>query len=213
MTQTSVTPRPQLHRPAHRGHAGHPPRGQARPACAAAMAAGVATALALAAGAALANPAHEASQQMLPEAVRVPAGHRLHLHTVGEGQITYECRAKKDMADQHDWAFVGPDAALKDSQGRVLGRYYGPPATWAAQDGSQVTGTQVAVAPAAAGNIPLQLVKANPASGQGQMQGVTYIQRLATKGGVAPAKACAAGNTGERQTVNYRADYLLWRAA
>jgi hypothetical protein len=54
------------------------------------------------------------------------------------------------------------------------------------------------------------LVKANPAEGKGAMTGVTYIQRVATKGGVAPAKACAAANEGEQQIVDYQADYLFW---
>ena len=153
------------------------------------------------------------SQASLPAAVQVPAGHKVAMETVGIGQITYECRAKKDQAMEQEWAFVGPDARLTDRQGRVIGRYFGPPATWENKDGSKVTATQVAVAPAGAGNIPLQLVKANPAMGMGAMQGVTYIQRVATQGGVAPAAACAAGNVGQKQVVKYQADYIFWRAA
>ena len=80
-------------------------------------------------------------------------------------------------------------------------------------DGVKLTATQVAVAPAAAGSIPLQLVKANPASGTGMVSGTTYIQRVATMGGVAPATPCAAGNMGARQIVKYQADYIFWRAA
>ncbi|MBU4508400.1 MAG: DUF3455 domain-containing protein, partial [Gammaproteobacteria bacterium] len=56
-----------------------------------------------------------------------------------------------------------------------------------------------------------QLVKANPAMGMGAMQGVTYIQRVATKGGVAPAMACDAATMGSKQIVNYQADYIFWR--
>ncbi|HNN17486.1 MAG TPA: DUF3455 domain-containing protein, partial [Giesbergeria sp.] len=48
-------------------------------------------------------------------------------------------------------------------------------------------------------NIPLQLVKANPAMGMGAMQGVTYIQRVATVGGIAPKAACAQANEGAKQ--------------
>jgi hypothetical protein len=65
-------------------------------------------------------------------------------------------------------------------------------------DGSKLTATQVAVAPNGSGNIPSQLVKANPAMGSGAMSGVTYIQRVDTRGGVAPAMACAAGNAGAK---------------
>lgn len=148
----------------------------------------------------------------LPEPVRVPAGQRLALETVGVGDITYECRPKAASAGQYEWSFVGPDARLMDRRGQVVGRYYGPPATWESADGSKVTATQLAVAPAEPGNIPLQLVKANPATGNGAMSGVTYIQRVATRGGVAPAAACTQETAGQKQVVQYQADYLLYKA-
>ncbi|WP_431107453.1 DUF3455 domain-containing protein [Variovorax paradoxus] len=152
------------------------------------------------------------SQAGLPDAVKVPAGHAVALETVGAGDITYECRAKANMPGQHEWVFVGPDARLMDRAGKQVGKYYGPPATWESMDGSKVTATQVAVAPNGSGNIPHQLVKANPAMGMGAMQGVSYIQRVSTRGGVAPAAACAASNLGEKQVVKYQADYIFYRA-
>ena len=178
----------------------------------------VKSALALATVASLAAcsghmPAAVFNQSGLPAAVQVPAGHKVAMQTrVSGGDITYECRAKKDMADQFEWVFVGPNATMTDLAGKPAGRYYGPPATWESADGSKVTGTQLAVAPAAAGSIPLQLVKANPATGMGAMQGITHIQRVATQGGVAPAMACGAGNMGQKQMVKYGADYVFWRA-
>ena len=153
------------------------------------------------------------SQDALPPTVQVPAGNSVALQTVGAGDITYECRVKKDMAGQFEWVFVGPDAVLSDRSGKAVGKYFGPPATWASNDGSKVTATQLAVAPAGTGNIPFQLVKANPAVGSGAMTGVTYIQRVATKGGVAPASACGAGNVGSKEVVKYQADYIFWKAA
>ncbi len=150
------------------------------------------------------------SQSTLPDAVKVPAGHRVSLETVGRGTIDYECRAKAGMAGAFEWVFVGPDAKLIDRKGNAIGRYFGPPATWESADGSKITGAQVAVAPAQAGSIPLQLVKANPASGAGAMKGVSYIQRVATNGGVAPSDSCAASTTGARKTVHYQADYIFW---
>ena len=152
------------------------------------------------------------SQSGLPPTVQVPAGHKVAMETVGMGDITYECRAKADMAGQFEWVFVGPDAKLMDRSGKQIGRYYGPPATWENMDGSKVTATQLAVAPNNAGNIPLQLVKANPAMGVGAMQGVAYIQRVDTRGGVAPSALCAGGNVGQKQVVKYQADYIFWRA-
>lgn len=150
------------------------------------------------------------SQAGLPASVQVPEGHRVSMETVGVGKITYECRAKKDMAGQFEWTFVGPDATLMDRQRREVGKYYGPPATWESRDGSKLTGTQLAVAPAQAGSIPLQLVKANPAMGAGAMQGVSHIQRVATQGGVAPQAMCDASTAGQKQVVSYQADYIFW---
>ena len=153
------------------------------------------------------------SQAALPDAVKVPAGHQVALETVGVGEITYECREKPTAAGEFEWVFVGPKAVLNDRAGKAIGTYYGPPATWASMDGSQLTGAQVAVAPGAAGNIPLQLVKANPAMGQGAMAGVSYIQRVDTRGGVAPASACGMDTKGKKEVVKYQADYIFWKAA
>lgn len=152
------------------------------------------------------------SQTDLPAAVQVPAGNSVAMETHAKGDITYQCTASKDMASAPTWVFVGPDAKLMDRKGAQIGRYFGPPATWENNDGSKVTATQVAVAPGSAGSIPLQLVKANPAMGMGAMQGVTYIQRVATRGGVAPATACTTASVGEKQVVQYQADYIFWRA-
>ncbi len=148
----------------------------------------------------------------VPDSIKVPDGHKVALETTGVGEITYECRDKADMPGQTEWTFVGPKAVLNDRSGKAVGDYFGPPATWQAKDGSKVTGTQLAVAPSSAGNLPYQLVKANPAEGKGAMSGVTYIQRVALKGGVAPAKPCTAADKGKREVVGYQADYIFWTA-
>lgn len=152
------------------------------------------------------------SQANLPAAVQVPVGNKVALETVGVGDITYQCKAKKDVAGQFEWVFMGPAAALNDRKGVQIGKYYGPPATWENKDGSKITGTQVAIAPSSAGNIPNQLVKASPASGEGVMVGISYIQRVNTVGGVAPSGICGASNTGAREVVEYQADYIFYKA-
>ncbi|RZL61342.1 MAG: DUF3455 domain-containing protein [Variovorax sp.] len=152
------------------------------------------------------------SQASLPDAVKVPAGNRVAMETAAAGDITYDCRVKAGAPGQYEWFFVGPDAKLMDRSGKTVGKYFGPPATWESMDGSKVTATQLAVAPNGTGNIPYQLVKANPAMGMGAMQGVTYIQRVATMGGTAPAMPCGAGNLGQKQVVKYTADYIFYKA-
>ena len=153
------------------------------------------------------------SQDSLPDAVKVPAGNKVAMETVGVGEITYECRDKANAPGMTEWVFVGPNAVLNARDGKQVGKYYGPPATWESMDGSKLTATQLAVAPSGAGNLPYQLVKANPAMGTGAMTGVTYIQRVALKGGVAPATACTTANKGTKEIVKYQADYIFWKAA
>jgi hypothetical protein len=43
------------------------------------------------------------------------------------------------------------------------------------------------------------------------MTGVTYIQRLETKGGVAPSAACNAAAAGTKQQVAYQAKYVFYK--
>ena len=152
------------------------------------------------------------AQTGLPDSIKVPDGHKVALETTGVGEITYECRDKASAAGQTEWTFVGPKAVLNDRSGKQVGTYFGPPATWQAKDGSKVTGTQLAVAPSGAGNLPYQLVKANPAEGKGAMSGVSYIQRVALKGGVAPSTECTAATKGKQEVVKYQADYIFWAA-
>lgn len=148
-----------------------------------------------------------------PVAVTVPAGNKVAMKTVGIGELTYECRAKADTAGAFEWAFAGPNAVLYDTNKAAVGKYYGGP-TWESNDGSKVTGKQLAVAPAtAAGAIPLQLVQANPASGNGAMNGVSYIQRLNTVGGVAPSDTCDSSTVGSKKQVKYQADYIFYKAS
>jgi hypothetical protein len=150
-------------------------------------------------------------QSTLPPTIQVPAGHVIAMETVGVGSITYECKPKANTNNQFEWVFAGPDAKLLARSGTEVGKYYGPPATWQSADGSKITGAQLAVSPAKPGSIPLQLVKANPAVGDGKMSNVSYIQRVATQDGVAPQKACDAATVGGKEVVKYKADYIFWK--
>ena len=146
----------------------------------------------------------------VPQAVAVPAGNRPAMTLKGVGMLTYECRAKTGTTGAHEWVFVGPDATLQDMSGRTVGKYYGGP-TWEHNEGSKITGKQLAVSPGTPGAIPLQLVQTTPATGSGPFNGVTYIQRVNTVGGVAPNSPCDASTIGSKQTVNYSADYVFYK--
>ena len=143
-----------------------------------------------------------------PPAVTVPAGNTVFTVLKGAGMLTWECKANDTGALV--WSGPSPEADLLDKNGANVGKYFGGP-TWAHNDGSKVTGKQLAVSPSP-GNIPLQLVQANPATGDGAMKGVTYIQRLNTVGGTAVG-TCTAANTGAKQQVKYSADYYFYKAS
>lgn len=145
----------------------------------------------------------------LPEQVRVPDAHVQKAWTVGIGEVTYACREKADQPGSYAWTFVVPAATLYDDGKKEVGKYYGGP-TWESKDGSKVSGKQVAVSPATPGNLPLQLVKANQATGNGVMADLTYIQRLNTVGGIPPSQNCDRGNIGQEMKVSYQADYVFY---
>ena len=152
------------------------------------------------------------AQDNVPEAVRVPAGNKAVLETAAAGKITYECKEVADKAGEFAWVLTSPDAKLKAQNGKAAGKYYGPPPTWEAKDGSKVTGTQLAVAPNGDTNLQLQLLKADPATGKGAMTDVTYVQRLMTKGGIAPEAECTQAKKGSKEKVRYEANYIFWKA-
>lgn len=141
-----------------------------------------------------------ASPEALPTAP--PADARLALILAARGVQIYECR------DQ-GWALVAPEAVLFDAQDRVVGTHSAGP-FWQLADGSRVGGRVEARVDAPGGReIPWLLLKAQalPAA-PGALHGVSHIQRLNTRGGLAPAGTCI-----NQQTVRvaYSADYLFFR--
>jgi hypothetical protein len=108
------------------------------------------------------------------------------------------------------WAFVAPEAVLFDQDGEIVGTHYAGP-TWESDSGSVVKGAlvePVVVNPTA---IPWLLLRATSSEGRGIFRGVTFIQRLNTAGGRAPAYA--GDFVGEEVWVPYAADYYFYRKA
>ena len=112
------------------------------------------------------------------------------------------------------WTFVAPRANLYNDRRRFrISHFAGP--TWMHRDGSHVVGQVVRPAPVA-GTIPWLLLSAaaNAAGPFGStLADVTFIQRINTTGGVAPAAAtCNAASAGKVAEVPYTADYTFWKA-
>ena len=154
---------------------------------------------------------HRVDNAALPEAVRVPAGHMQSMHTTGSGEITYECREKK-AGGGHEWAFVAPGGHADKPPGQggrqVLRRpHLGGQRRL--QGHRQAAGGE----PGSGWQHPPAAGAGQPATGEGAMKGVSFIQRLKTVGGVAPALPCGAEQMGQKQVVPYRADYAFYKPA
>ena len=84
----------------------------------------------------------------------------------------------------------------------------------ASTDGSAVVGKKVAQADAPQTDaVPWLLLAATSTTGSGVFTGVTYVQRIATTGGKAPATGCGADNVDAETRVPYTADYYFYAPA
>ena len=166
-----------------------------------------------AAGLALFSAAASASDDdpPVPERIQVEAGHKPFLLAHAVGVQIYACSATPNGPK---WALVAPRADLYGDNGMLLATHFGGP-TWQARDGSWVKAQRVdgvTVDPTA---IPWLLLKATvKAAGPDgdRLAGTTYIQRLATTGGLEPAAAeCDADVVGTEREIPYTADYRFWK--
>src|SRR3954470_7794875 len=115
------------------------------------------------------------------------------------------------------WLFTDPVATLfrtSDASKPIVHHFLdfatGQP-VWQFKDGSSVEATRAQSASGGAGNIALLLLKAvTTAAGPDgdRFESATWVQRLNTSGGVAPAGSCTAGDTA---AVPYTADYYFWK--
>jgi hypothetical protein len=110
------------------------------------------------------------------------------------------------------WAFVGPEANLYASanyRGQVGTHYVGP--TWESNSGSTVVGSSPVPCTPNANSIPWLKLTAASSSGPGIFDGVKFIQRINTNGGVKPS---TPGTTvGEEARIPYTTEYYFYKEA
>ena len=138
---------------------------------------------------------------------------RPFLAVYATGVQKYTCQANGT------WLFTDPEATLyaTNSSGNPIGTHFLNFATgrpvWQLQDGSSVEAARKAAAPGGTGNIAwllLQAAATTAGSDGDRLAKTTWVQRLNTSGGVAPAGTCTPGDT---TAVPYTTDYLFWRTA
>ena len=162
-------------------------------------------ALALLLGGGLSALANDNRAPEVPTDIAVPVGNKVHFHAFGVGVQIYTWNGTS-------WGAAVPEATLFDGNGVVATHFAGP--TWESNSGSQVVGAlpprAVTVDTNAIPWLRLQAV-AESTHGPGIFANTTYIQRVNTTGGKAPA---ADGIfIGQVARVPYSADYFFYRAA
>jgi hypothetical protein len=143
-------------------------------------------------------------------ALTVPAGQVLVHKMAARGHQIYTCQQN---AGVFAWTFIAPSALLFDTHTPfdLLGEHYIGPSWRSADDGSTVTGVlQSKVASPVAGAIPWLILQASGHTGTGLFSNVSYIQRVNTTGGVAPATACDLAHRNQSAFVDYTADYYFY---
>jgi hypothetical protein len=148
----------------------------------------------------------------VPDNLKAPGTEMVLLKALGKGKQIYACSAKPGDADQFAWVLDRPQADLLDEKGDAIGKHYKGP-VWEAADGSKVGGQVQQRANAPGGNaVPWLLLKATSHEGSGTFARVTYIQRVDTQGGLAPATGCDKSHAGVEASADYQATYFFYAA-
>jgi uncharacterized protein (TIGR03118 family) len=137
------------------------------------------------------------------EKIAAPEGHSLAFEVYAVGVQIYSWSGT-------NWAFVAPRATLYADEGHhgQVGTHYAGP-TWESNSGSKVVEQRVDGCTPDATAIPWLLLRTVSREGSGIFSGVTYVQRLDTVGGIAPATS--GDFVGEEREVPYTAKYTFYR--
>ena len=174
--------------------------------------AGVLALCGLVAATALAQPAPQTAPGDALDPRTYVVDSKLFLVLHASGVQKYACQPNGT------WLFTDPEATLYTTTGdrKPIGAHFlnfstGRP-VWQLRDGSSVEAARKVTEPAGTGNIAsllLQGVVTTAGPDGDRLTGTTWVQRLSTSGGVAPAGACTPGDPA---AVAYGADYLVWKA-
>jgi hypothetical protein len=149
----------------------------------------------------------------VPSRIQVEDGHKPYLLAHATGVQIYTC---SPTADGPKWRLLAPRATLYGDNGQLIGTHSGGP-TWQARDGSFVKAQRVdgvTVEPDAVQWLLLRATSQSAGPDGDRLAGTTFIQRIATNGGLEPAAGeCAAETIGSEQEIPYTADYVFWKAS
>lgn len=149
----------------------------------------------------------------IPDILQVPSGNVLLLRAYGRGVQIYTCP---------DTTHAKPHAILLEGdrdEGDLVAIHFAGPSWQATKDGSIVIGDPTSpnfksYQPDPDGDsVPWLLLPVKQTQGSGLFSKVTFIQRLYTDGGKAPAGSCDQQQAGTEILVEYSAQYLFYVAS
>lgn len=146
----------------------------------------------------------------VPAALAVPPGNKPVLRLAAEGAQIYTCQPDANAKGAFAWTLKAPDATLFNAAHEKAGKHYAGP-TWESADGSRLVGAMKAKENSPDPDaIPWLLLEKKSSEGQGALARVTFIHRVHTTGGKAPAGGCGADSIGKEERVDYKADYYFY---
>jgi hypothetical protein len=153
----------------------------------------------------------------VPEIIEVPAGNHAIWHAYATGDQIYQVTESLIVPGTYVWTFIAPSATLYSDAAynfEVGTHYVGP--TWEAttgpKTGKYVVGTKLQSITEDVTAIPWLLLQANASADPDYYSQVTYIQRINTTGGLAPATGADAEHLGDEAYVHYTAEYYFYAA-
>jgi hypothetical protein len=154
-----------------------------------------------------------AASKKIPASLKPPAGAVFLFESEAKGVQIYACEAKPEAPTTFTWTFKAPEAELRNARGEVIATHFAGP-TWQGNDGSTVVAAVLARADAPSKkDIPWLLLEAKSHTGSGAFSTIIYIQRLDTRGGIAPAAGCDGTHANAETHVPYEAVYAFYYPA
>jgi uncharacterized protein DUF3455 len=153
-------------------------------------------------------PSLARQEPSVPDTLKVPEGNHVRFHGFATGVQIYQVQ---QTASGIAWVFLAPQATLYGDRGYngVVATHFAGP-TWVSNSGSKVVGRTISSATPNPDAIAWLLLRAALSQGPGPLDSVTFIQRLFTAGGKAPASGADAAHLGDSTRVPYTAEYFFY---
>jgi uncharacterized protein DUF3455 len=138
--------------------------------------------------------------------IRAPTEVEPAFEMAGAGVQIFRCEPDKDG---YRWAFRLPEAELRDARGQVVA-HHGANYSFEHVDGSRLLGTIVGYDSAPGDDAVRWLLLRTQSFGQGELEKVSYVQRVDTAGGLPPAQ-CSAEQANQILRVPFSAKFVFYR--